>query len=173
MKLLVINCGSSTVKYQLLEMPAGDVLAKGNVERIGEEIGILKHKTADGKKVEITDEVFPTHEAGLKRVFDLLLDGTIKSLDEIKAVGHRVVHGGEKLTKTCLVDQSIIDEIEHVYPLDPLHVPAHVIGLKVAQKLLPGVPNPQTGCGTARTPLRPPRPPTTARKPCGEASRRK
>ena len=141
MKLLVINCGSSTVKYQLLEMPAGDVLAKGNVERIGEEVGILKHKTADGKKVEITDEVFPTHEAGLKRVFDLLLDGTIKSLDEIKAVGHRVVHGGEKLTKTCLVDQSIIDEIERVYPLDPLHVPAHVIGLKVAQKLLPGVPN--------------------------------
>ena len=141
MKLLVINCGSSTVKYQLLEMPAGEVLAKGNVERIGEEVGILKHKTADGKKVEITDEVFPTHEAGLKRVFDLLLDGTIKSLDEIKAVGHRVVHGGEKLTKTCLADQSIIDEIERVYPLDPLHVPAHVIGLKVAQKLLPGVPN--------------------------------
>lgn len=141
MKLLVINCGSSTVKYQLLEMPSGDVLAKGNVERIGEEIGILKHKTADGKKVEITDEVFPTHESGLKRVFELLLDGTLQSLDEIKAVGHRVVHGGEKLTKTCRVDQSIIDEIESVYPLDPLHVPAHVIGLKVAQKLLPGVPN--------------------------------
>ncbi len=141
MKLLVINCGSSTVKYQLLEMPAGDVIAKGNVERIGEEVGILKHKTADGKKVEITDEVFPTHKDGLKRVFDLLLDGTIKSLDEIKAVGHRVVHGGEKLTKTCLVDDSIIAEIEAVYPLDPLHVPAHVIGLNVAKDLLPGVPN--------------------------------
>ena len=141
MKILVINCGSSTVKYQLLEMPSGDVLAKGNVERIGEEVGILKHKTADGKKVEITDEVFPTHEDGLNRVLELLLDGTLKSLDEIKAIGHRVVHGGEKLTKTCLVDQSIIDEIEHVYPLDPLHVPAHVLGLKVTQKLLPGVPN--------------------------------
>ncbi len=141
MKLLVINCGSSTVKYQLLEMPAGDVLAKGNVERIGEEVGILKHKTADGKKIEITDEVFPTHEAGLKRVIDLLLDGTVKSLDEIKAIGHRVVHGGEKLTKTCLVDQKIIDEIKSVYPLDPLHVPAHVTGLEVCQKLFPGVPN--------------------------------
>ncbi len=141
MKLLVLNCGSSTLKYQLLEMPKGDVLAKGNVERIGEEIGILKHKTADGKKVEITDEVFATHEDGLNRVFKLLLDGTLKSLDEIKAVGHRVVHGGEKLTRTCLVDQSVIDEIENVYPLDPLHVPAHVLGLKVATKLLPGVPN--------------------------------
>lgn len=141
MKILVLNCGSSTVKYQLLEMPTGDVLAKGNVERIGEEAGILKHKTADGKKIEITNEVYPTHEAGLNRVFELLLDGTVKSLDEIKAVGHRVVHGGEKLTKTCLVDQSIIDEIQNVYPLDPLHVPAHVLGLKVAQKLLPGVPN--------------------------------
>lgn len=141
MKLLVINCGSSTVKYQLLDMPKGDVIAKGNVERIGEEVGILKHKTADGKKIEITDEVFPTHEAGLKRVFDLLLDGSVKSLDEIKAVGHRIVHGGEKITQTCLVDQKIIDEIESVYPLDPLHVPAHVLGLKVAQKLLPGTPN--------------------------------
>lgn len=141
MKILVLNCGSSTVKYQLLEMPAGDVLAKGNVERIGEEVGILKHKTADGKCVEIKDEVYPTHEAGLLKVFELLLDGTVKSLDEIKAVGHRVVHGGEKLTKTCLVDDSIISAIEGVYPLDPLHVPAHVIGLNVAKKLLPGVPN--------------------------------
>lgn len=141
MKILVLNCGSSTVKYQLLEMPAGEVVAKGNVERIGEPVGILKHKTADGKCVEITDQVFPTHEAGLNKVFELLLAGTVKSLDEIKAVGHRVVHGGEKLTHTCLVDDSIIEAINGVYPLDPLHVPAHVIGLNVAKKLLPNAPS--------------------------------
>ena len=140
MKILVLNCGSSTVKYQLLEMPAGDVLAKGNVERIGESEGILTHKTADGKKI-VLNEVFPTHADGLRRVFDLLKDGVIKDISEIKAVGHRVVHGGEKLTKTCLVTDQIIKDIDDVYPLDPLHVPAHVLGLNVAKELLPGIPN--------------------------------
>ena len=132
MKILVLNCGSSTVKYQLLEMPAGDVLAKGNVERIGESEGILTHKTADGKKI-VLNEVFPTHADGLRRVFDLLKDGVIKDISEIKAVGHRVVHGGEKLTKTCLVTDQIIKDIDDVYPLDPLHVPAHVLGLNVSK----------------------------------------
>ena len=77
----------------------------------------------------------------MNKVFELLLAGTVKSLDEIKAVGHRVVHGGEKLTHTCLVDDSIIEAINGVYPLDPLHVPAHVIGLNVAKKLLPNAPS--------------------------------
>jgi acetate kinase len=121
-------------------MPQGEVLAKGGVERIGESEGILKHKTAKGQKV--LNEVYPTHADGLKRVFELLCDNDpLKDVSEIGAVGHRVVHGGEALTKTCLVNQEIIDAIDAVYPLDPLHVPAHVLGLNVAKDLLPGVPN--------------------------------
>jgi acetate kinase len=140
MKILILNCGSSSIKYQLIDMPQGEVLAKGGVERIGESEGILKHKTAKGQKV--LNEVYPTHADGLKRVFELLCDNDpLKDVSEIGAVGHRVVHGGEALTKTCLVNQEIIDAIDAVYPLDPLHVPAHVLGLNVAKDLLPGVPN--------------------------------
>jgi len=139
MKVLVLNCGSSSIKYQLIDMNTNEVQAKGGVERIGESEGILKHKTAKGQKV--LHEVFTTHSDGLKRVFELLCDNDpIEDLSEISAVGHRIVHGGEALTKTCLITPQVVQAIRDAEPIDPLHVPAHVLGIEVAENLLPGVP---------------------------------
>jgi len=120
-------------------METNEVQAKGTVERIGESEGKLKHKTAKGEKV--LHEVFATHSDGLKRAFELLCDNDpIKDLCEISAVGHRVVYGGEALTKTCLITPAVLKTIHDAEPLAPLHIPAHVLGIKVVQDLLPGVP---------------------------------
>lgn len=140
MMILVLNCGSSSIKYQLISMPEGTVMAKGNVERIGEPEGIMKHKTQKGQRV--LNQPFKDHAEGLQCVFDCLTDNDpLKDLSQIGAIGHRVVHGGEALTAPCLVTEDVIAAIERAEPLDPLHVPAHVLGLRVAAKLLPGVPN--------------------------------
>ena len=141
MKLLVLNSGSSTLKYQLFNVEGEnyDVIAKGNAERIGIANSFVGIKYANGEKktVEVS---LPTHNEALKEVFSLLLQGAISSLDEIKAVGHRVVHGGEIFKKSELVTEQVIKDVEDLSTLAPLHNPAAVLGLRAVQKALPNVP---------------------------------
>ncbi len=136
MKILVLNCGSSSIKYQLIDMPAKKLLAKGLVERIGESQGLLKHVTDKGK--QSFNEVFDNHDVGLQRVIDLLTDNDpLNDISEIDLAAHRVVHGGESLTQTVRIDENVINKIIEIEPLDPLHAGAHVLGMRVVQRLLP------------------------------------
>jgi len=144
-KVLVLNCGSSSIKYQLYEMPAGRALAKGLVEKIGEPAGAFKHSDAGGEQSgapKIAD-----HHEGLKIVVKCLTGGArpaIKSLTDIRAVGHRVVHGGEKFTGSVLVTPEVEKTIEEYYDLAPLHNPPNLEGIRAAKELLPGAP--QVAC---------------------------
>ncbi|MCF0247903.1 MAG: acetate kinase, partial [Synergistes sp.] len=143
MKILVLNCGSSSLKYQLIEMDGEKVLAKGLVERIGIEGSRIKH-TKTGLDAVTREVPFPNHSAAIKYVLDLLVDpelGVLKNLDELYATGHRIVHGGEKFTKSVLVTPDVIKGIEEVIPLAPLHNPANLQGLKAVIEALPGKPN--------------------------------
>lgn len=142
MKVLVINSGSSSVKYQLIEMDGERVLCRGIAERIGLEGGRLVHRVNEEK--HIVERELPDHDSALRLVLEALTDekiGVIKDLSEIDAVGHRVVHGGEKFTGSVLIDEDVIKAIEEVTPLAPLHNPANLMGIKATMKLLPGVPN--------------------------------
>lgn len=143
MNVLVLNCGSSSIKYQLLEMGENpEVRAKGIVERIGLKIGCLAHKNDRNEKFETETEV-PNHTVGIKLVLEALLDkehGVIKSLDEIKAVGHRVAHGGEFFTQSVLLNDDAISKIEACCDLAPLHNPAHLLGMQAIKDVLPNVP---------------------------------
>ena len=142
MKILIINAGSSSLKYQLIDMQDESVIAKGLVERIGIEGSNLSHKYGDGKKFELTTPL-KDHTEAMNIVLDALQDadhGVIKSLDEIGAVGHRVLHGGEKFTASCLIDDACIAAIEENIPLGPLHNPANLMGIRACQKVLPNVP---------------------------------
>lgn len=142
MKILVINCGSSSLKYQLIDMINEDVLASGLVERIGIEGSKLTHKI-DGQKY-VTEAEMKDHKVALKLVLDELLNpehGAIKELKEINAVGHRVVHGGEKFNKSVVVDDKVLAEIRDCIELAPLHNPANLMGIEAIQGLMPGVPN--------------------------------
>ncbi|MDR3281356.1 MAG: acetate kinase [Synergistaceae bacterium] len=143
MKILVLNCGSSSLKYQLFDMNGETVLAKGLVERIGIAGSRVKHKSASrGDTVRECD--IPDHTEAIRIVLDLLTGpdtGVIKSLDEISAVGHRVVHGGEKYSKSVLVSDSVISSIEECTYLAPLHNPANLAGIRALQHSLPGAPN--------------------------------
>lgn len=143
MKILVLNCGSSSLKYQLFDMTNESVLAKGLVERIGIEGARIKHsKGADD--TTIREDSIPDHTAAIKMVLDMLLDGetgVMKSLNELSAVGHRVVHGGEKNSKSALVTDEVIKDIEDCSYLAPLHNPANLMGIRAMQEALPGVPN--------------------------------
>lgn len=147
MKVLVINAGSSSCKYQLLEMDTQTVLCSGVAERIGQENGRLTHKIApDTDKAEkaIREAPFPTHVQAMELVIALLTDpqiGVIKDKSEIFAIGHRVLHGGESITDPVLVDQHVKDIIKECFLLGPLHNPANLMGIEVAEKLFPGVPN--------------------------------
>ncbi len=147
MKILVVNAGSSSCKYQLFEMTEKVVLCAGVVERIGDSMGKLTHKIApDSDKEEklIIEKQFPTHVEGMEEVIALLSHadkGVIKSKDEIFAVGHRVVHGGEDITRPMLFDDNVKDIVRKYYTLSPLHNPANLMGVEVVEKLLPGVPN--------------------------------
>jgi len=140
MKVLVINAGSSSLKYQLIDMTNEKVLAKGNCERIGID-GFLKHKSEKGefsKEVEMTN-----HTAAIKQVIDVITDkdyGCISSLGEISAVGHRVVHGGEKFNEAALVDESVITEIEKIGKLAPLHNYASASGIRACKEVLKDIP---------------------------------
>ena len=129
MNVLVINAGSSSLKYQLMNPETGDVSAKGLCERIGID-GRLTHKTGD-KKVE-KEIAMPTHAEAIKAVMDILVDavdGVIKSVEEIDAVGHRVVHGGMEFSDSCIINEEVIAGIKKCIPLGPLHNPANLMGI--------------------------------------------
>jgi acetate kinase len=142
MNVLVINAGSSSLKYQLFDMNTETVAAKGICERIGIG-GKLKHTPMNGKP-EFKEEIdLPTHAEALNAVIDKLTSkeyGVISSLKEIGAIGHRVVHGGQKFSASVLIDDKVIDAITECIPLGPLHNPANLMGIKACQKVMPGVP---------------------------------
>ncbi|MBR2927872.1 MAG: acetate kinase [Oscillospiraceae bacterium] len=142
MNVLVINAGSSSLKYQLLNPETEQVLAKGLCERIGID-GKFTYK-ADGKQaIKAADVAMPTHSEAIKAVLDALVDaenGVVGSMKEIDAVGHRVVHGGEKFAQSVLITDEVMAAIEECNPLAPLHNPANIIGIKACQELMPGTP---------------------------------
>ena len=142
MNILVINAGSSSLKYQLLNPETQQVLAKGLCERIGID-GKFTYKPEGKAAVKEADVAMPTHNEAIKAVLDALVDpanGVIGSMKEIDAVGHRVVHGGEKFAKSVLITDEVMAAIEECNPLAPLHNPANIIGIKACQALMPGTP---------------------------------
>ena len=142
MNILVINAGSSSLKYQLLNPETQQVLAKGLCERIGID-GKFTYKPEGKQAVKEADVAMPTHNEAIKAVLDALVDpanGVIGSMKEIDAVGHRVVHGGEKFAKSVLITDEVMAAIEECNPLAPLHNPANIIGIKACQALMPGTP---------------------------------
>lgn len=141
MKILVINCGSSSLKYQLIDMANEAVLAQGLVERIGID-GILTQKV-EGRDKYVVETDLKDHQVAIDLVLKTLVDekqGVIKSMDEISAVGHRVVHGGEKYSKSVLVNDEVLENLEDLVKLAPLHNPANIIGIKACQALMPNTP---------------------------------
>ena len=142
MNILVINAGSSSLKYQLLNPETQQVLAKGLCERIGID-GKFTYKPEGKQAVKEADVAMPTHNEAIKAVLDALVDpanGVIGSMKEIDAVGHRVVHGGEKFARSVLITEEVMAAIEECNPLAPLHNPANIIGIKACQALMPGTP---------------------------------
>ena len=142
MKVLVINCGSSSLKYQLIDAQTEKALAVGLCERIGID-GRLNHTPAGGEKVVINKDM-PDHEVAVQMVLDELTDekyGVISDLKEIDAIGHRVVHGGEKFASSVVINDEVMAAIEECNPLAPLHNPANLIGIRACQAIMPGVPN--------------------------------
>lgn len=142
MKVLVINCGSSSLKYQLIDMSNEGVLAKGLVERIGIEGSILTQKV-EGRQNFVVQQPMKDHKDAIKLVLDALLDkenGVIGSMDEISAVGHRVVHGGEKYSTSVLIDDSVMAALEECVKLAPLHNPPNLIGINACKALMPNTP---------------------------------
>ncbi|XOB62908.1 acetate/propionate family kinase [Campylobacterota bacterium DY0563] len=142
MLILVLNAGSSSLKYQLINVATAEVKASGLCERIGID-GVMKHEIAEHRKLQI-DHPMPTHKEAIEFMLDILThDDTqvIANIDEISAVGHRIVHGGEYFNKSILINNNVIKKIEELVPLAPLHNPAHILGIKICQELLPGKPN--------------------------------
>ena len=141
MNVLVINCGSSSLKYQVIDSISEQVLAKGLCERIGIDGRLTYQKT--GCEKEITDKPMPTHKEAISLVLSALVNdktGAIKNLSEIGAVGHRIVHGGERFTKSCVIDDEVIKGVEEVSDLAPLHNPANIIGINACRELMPKTP---------------------------------
>ncbi|AKZ58213.1 acetate kinase A and propionate kinase 2 [Streptomyces ambofaciens ATCC 23877] len=139
-RVLVLNSGSSSVKYQLLDMRGGERLAVGLVERIGEETSLLRHTPAGGEARERTGAV-PDHDAALKAVAaELAKDGLGVDAPELAAIGHRVVHGGKRFTEPTVIDDAVLAEIERLIPVAPLHNPANLTGIRTAQALRPDLP---------------------------------
>ncbi|WP_373811231.1 acetate kinase [Porphyromonas macacae] len=141
MKILVLNCGSSSVKYMLIEMPERKVLAQGGVEKLGLDGAFLKFKTPDGKKV-VLEKLMPDHTVAVDFILKTLTSeeyGCIKSFDEIDAIGHRLVHGGEKFSGSVEITPEIIEKVRECIPLAPLHNPANLMGVEAVTKLLPNV----------------------------------
>ena len=142
MKILVLNCGSSSVKYKLIDSESKEVLAEGGVEKIGLEGSFLKYKRPDGSKGMIEVDM-PEHHSAVTNILNLLKDekeGVIKSFDEIDAVGHRVVHGMEKFNKSMLITPEVIEKVKECYAVAPLHNPANIIGIEAISSILPNVP---------------------------------
>ncbi|MBQ2230725.1 MAG: acetate kinase [Oscillospiraceae bacterium] len=138
MKILVINAGSSSLKYQFMDSETGEVFAKGLCERIGID-GRLTHKVP-GREDVVREIAMPTHSEAIKSVLDIMVDpvyGVVASVDEIDAVGHRVLHGGMAFTESCVIDDACIAAIEKCIPLGPLHNPANLMGIRACQELMP------------------------------------
>ena len=144
MKILVINAGSSSLKYQLINMDNHEVIAKGLAERIGMDMSKLTHKYGANCKTEyVVDTCFKDHTAAIQMVLDALVDkehGVIADVSEIGAVGHRVLHGGDKFTASCIVDDACKQAIKDCFPLGPLHNPANLQGILACEAVMPGTP---------------------------------
>ena len=142
MLVFVLNAGSSSLKYQLINAKTSELKASGLVERIGID-GILKHEVGENKKLTFELPI-PTHKEAIELVLRILTNDetkVINSITEIEAIGHRVVHGGEYFKKSTLITEDVIDKIKKLIPLAPLHNPAHVIGIEICRELMPNVPN--------------------------------
>ena len=142
MNVLVINCGSSSLKFQLINSDTEKVAAKGLCERIGID-GRLVYQPTGGEK-EITEAAMPTHTEAIRMVLDALVNektGVLKSLDEVEAIGHRVLHGGAKITESCVINDEVISVIDECCDLGPLHNPANLMGIRACMELMPGKPN--------------------------------
>jgi len=144
MKILVINAGSSSLKYQLFDMTDNSVIAKGLAERIGLAMGKLTHKYGENTKQEyVVEAAFADHTAAIQLVLEALVDkdhGVIADVSEIGAVGHRVLHGGDKFTASCIIDEACKKAIEDCIPLGPLHNPANLMGINACEAVMPGTP---------------------------------
>lgn len=142
MKVLVINCGSSSLKYQLFDMKNEDVMAKGGIERINLDGSFLKHEAKGKDKIKIEKEI-PDHRVALGMVLDALINtehGVISSLEEISAVGHRIVHAGEKFSESVRISDEVMETIKECIELAPLHNPPNIIGIEATKELIPDVP---------------------------------
>jgi acetate kinase len=142
MKILVVNCGSSSLKYQLINMEDESVMAKGLAERIGIDGSRLKHTSA-GKNEVVIDKDLPNHKEALKLITDILVSsehGVISDMSEISAVGHRVVHGGEKFSGSVRIDEEVMDTLRECADLAPLHNPPNIMGIEACRQLMPDVP---------------------------------
>lgn len=143
MKILVLNAGSSSLKYQLFNRDNNEVIASGNAERIAIDGGLIKHKDGQGNKSEFPGNL-ADHSEALTKILEILVSpeqGAISSLEEINAVGHRVVHGGEAFKSSVLITDEVKNTIRDLIPLAPLHNPANLIGIEACEKTLPEVPN--------------------------------
>ena len=141
MKILVLNCGSSSLKYQLIDMETEEVLASGKYERIGEDEAFITHKV-NGQKIEITHPA-KNHEEAIDFTLKQLVNPEYKvidSLDEIEAIGHRLAHGGEKIAESVVIDDNVVDVLKQCTDLAPLHNPAGIIGIEACKKVMPGKP---------------------------------
>ena len=142
MVILTLNCGSSSAKYQVYDWDNKDVLCVGVVERIGLEYSTIEQKSI-GKEEYKARFSSPTHKEAIELILKMLADetyGCIKSLDEIGAVGHRVLHGGEMFKQSTLVTDEVVEKLKTIIPLGPLHMPANIMGIEAARKLMPNVP---------------------------------
>jgi len=141
MIILTLNCGSSSLKYQVFDWDASAILGKGVVERIGQESSFIEHQTQGREEITL-EHSCPTHKEAIQLVMDTIVsaeEGCIKSIDEIKAVGHRVVHGGEYFKKSVVIDEKVLEKFRKLYALAPLHNPANVQGIEAAMTVLPKV----------------------------------
>jgi acetate kinase len=142
MKVLVLNCGSSSIKYKLFDMSNNEVMAQGGIEKVGLPGSFLKFTDKDGKKV-VLDKDIPGHQEGIQFILDTLKDktyGCISDFKEIDAVGHRVVHGGEKFASSVLLTKEVLDKVVECSELAPLHNPANLKGIEAMEALIPGIP---------------------------------
>ena len=140
-KILVINCGSSSLKFQLYNVNGSnyEVISKGIAERIGQENSVIKIQYGDAPKTEHMLPL-PTHSEAIRGVFKLLLQGALNNMDELSAVGHRVVQGGDIFTRSVIINEDVIQKIIELSDLAPLHNPAHVLGIRAIQEVLPNIP---------------------------------
>jgi len=140
-KVLVVNCGSSSLKYQVYDMDTGKSLAKGIAERIGIQNSLIKHETSTGKKT-VLEENLPNHEKALKIILEILVNsdyGVLEKIEEINAVGHRVAHGGPFFSDSVFITKEVKDTIRNLFELAPLHNPPNLVGIEAMERLLPGV----------------------------------